>query len=85
MKLRKNEIISPKNFSFPHWTIQDFHGGIFRFPPPFDFFHRDVDEVVRYNASALPVLRRESKSSFIHLQYYEEVWAMPFFANFADV
>lgn len=23
--------------------------------------------------------------SFIHLQYYEEVWAIPFFANFADV
>ena len=40
MKLRKNEIISPKNFFFPHWIIRDLYLGIF------DFLHREVDELV---------------------------------------
>ena len=48
MKLRKNEMISPKNFPAPHWIIRDLHWGIF------DFLHREVDELIIYNASALP-------------------------------
>ena len=27
MKLRKNEIISPKSFSFPHWKIKNPYRG----------------------------------------------------------
>ena len=45
MKLRKNEIISPKNFPAPHWIIRDLHWGIF------DFLHRVVDELIIYNVS----------------------------------
>ena len=40
MKLRKNEIISPKNFSTPHWIIRDPYQGIS------DFLHREVDELI---------------------------------------
>ena len=47
MKLRKNEIISPKNFSTPHWIIRDLYQGIF------DFLRREVDELIIYNVSAL--------------------------------
>ena len=47
MKLRKNEIISPKNFSTPHWIIRDPYQGIF------DFLRREVDELIIYNVSAL--------------------------------
>ena len=34
MKLRKNEMKVPKNFSFPHWIIQNPHGGIVQVVPP---------------------------------------------------
>ena len=47
MKLRKNEIISPKNFPTPHWIIRDTYQGIY------DFLHREVDEVTIYNVSAM--------------------------------
>ena len=48
MKLRKNEIISPKNFSIPYWIIRDLHQGIFY------FLHSEVDElIIYYNVSAL--------------------------------
>ncbi len=47
MKLRKNEMISPKNFPAPHWIIRDLHWGIF------DFLHREVDELIIYNVSAM--------------------------------
>ena len=35
MNLRRNEIISPKNFLAPHWIIRDLYLGIY------DFLHRD--------------------------------------------
>ena len=38
MKLRKNEIISPKSFPTPHWIIIELHQRIC------DFLHREVDE-----------------------------------------
>ena len=47
MKLRKNEIISPKSFSAPHRIIRDTYQGIY------DFLHREVDEVTIYNVSAM--------------------------------
>ena len=47
MKLRKNEIISPKNFSIPHWIIKNLYRGIY------DFLHREVDEVIIYNVSPM--------------------------------
>ena len=47
MKLRKNEIISPKNFSTPHWIIRDLYQSIF------DFLHRELDELIIYNVFAL--------------------------------
>ena len=40
MKLRKNRIVSPKNFPIPHWISKDLHRGIS------DFLHRDVDELI---------------------------------------
>ena len=42
MKLRKNEIISPKNFLAPHWIIRDLYLRIY------DFLHREVDELIIY-------------------------------------
>ena len=47
MKLRKNEIISPKSFSAPHRIIRDTYQGIY------DFLHREVDEVTIYNVSPM--------------------------------
>ena len=35
MKVRKNEIKSPKSFSAPHWKIKDLHRGVH------DFLRRD--------------------------------------------
>ena len=53
MKLRKNEMKVPKIFSFPRRIISNSYGGIFRFLSPSDFYHRDVEALVRYKASAL--------------------------------
>ena len=58
----------------------------------FDFLHRLISFIEMWMKS-FAIMRQlyqfyeESLKvpSFIHLQYYEEVWAMPFFANFADV
>ena len=36
MKLRKNEMKVRKNLSVSRCIFQDLHGGIARFPPPFD-------------------------------------------------
>ena len=47
MKLRKNRIVSPKNFPIPHWISKDLHRGIS------DFLHRDMDELIVIYASAL--------------------------------
>ena len=47
MKLRKNEIISPKNFPAPHWIIRDAYQGIY------DFLHGEVDELIIYNVSPM--------------------------------
>ena len=47
MKLRKNEIISPKNFPTPHWIIRNLYRGIY------DFLHREVDELIIYNVSPM--------------------------------
>ena len=53
MKLRKKEIEVPMNFPFPRWITSNIYGRISRLPPPFNYCHRDVDELVCYNASAL--------------------------------
>ena len=47
MKVRKKDFEVPKNFPVPHWIIKNLHGGILRFPPPVDFFHRDAGELIR--------------------------------------
>ena len=47
MKLRKNEITSPRNFRTPHWIFKDLHRGTA------DFLPRDVSELTLYHASAL--------------------------------
>ena len=47
MKLRKNEIISPKNFPEPPWRMKSPYRGIS------DFLHREVDERILLNALSL--------------------------------
>ena len=53
MKVRKKEMKVRKNFSFPRWIIPNLHRDCLISSTPFDFLHRDVDELIRYNALAL--------------------------------
>ncbi len=54
MKLRKKDFEVPKNFFIPPWIIQNFHGGLDRFPPTSDFLHRNIDRFILYHASIYP-------------------------------
>ena len=63
IKLRKNEIISPKSFPSPHWIIRDLHQGIFY------FLHSEVDELIIYNVSPMPP-NIESLTSSLYLHIF---------------
>ena len=83
MKLRKNEIISPKNFPVPPWRMNNLHRGIPDFLPAWSYAHLSDIPAVRFHGELLVISAASSCESYcksgdkyISLQTKVEMWVV---------
>ncbi len=64
MKLRKNEIISPKNFLTPSWRMNNLHREIPDFLPAWPYTHPSYAPTVCFHSALLVICAEFSCESY---------------------